>query len=250
MNIDKTKYLKMLMVQCKVLKSSVENTLNDTATKESGRFASFKTYAGQYNGLAKNVMDILELDQRTFAVFDVDNMPGWGDTVWPMQRQIVEAVMMNIGIVLSYLEAETDFTNDEFTNLDNFIRTKLRSAIFEKPAKEIEVQNAIETLLAGKGWSKGIDYDRESGKFNFSGKEYIPDFVIPKLNLCIEVKLLREGKKSRIIEEINADITAHAKKYDRQMFIVYDLGTIRDDVEFRRDIEAAGDDIKVVIIKH
>lgn len=64
------------------------------------------------------------------------------------------------------------------------------------------------------------------------------------------MKLLREGKKSRIIEEINADITAYAKKYDRQMFIVYDLGTIRDDVEFRRDIEAAGDDIKVVIIKH
>ena len=51
-----------------------------------------------------------------------------------------------------------------------------------------------------------IDYDRETGKFEFSGKEYIPDFIVPKLNLCIEVKLLKEGRKSKMIEEINADI--------------------------------------------
>jgi hypothetical protein len=75
----------------------------------------------------------------------------------------------------------------------------------------------------------GNDYDRESGKFEFSGKEYIPDFIVPKLNLCIEVKLLRDGKRSRIIDEINADITAYGKYYERLMFVVYDLGVIRDD---------------------
>ena len=58
--------------------------------------------------------------------------------------------------------------------------------IFSRPEKEIEVQNAIESLLAGRGLNKGVDYDRETGKFEFSGKEYIPDFVIPKLQLCIE----------------------------------------------------------------
>ena len=31
--------------------------------------------------------------------------------------------------------------------------------------------NAIEALLLGRGLNKGIDYDRESGKFEFSGKE-------------------------------------------------------------------------------
>lgn len=49
----------------------------------------------------------------------------------------------------------------------------LRTVIFDKPQKEIEVQNAIEALLLGRGLNKGIDYDRESGKFEFSGKEYI-----------------------------------------------------------------------------
>lgn len=49
----------------------------------------------------------------------------------------------------------------------------LRTVIFDKPQKEIEVQNAIEALLLGRGLNKGIDYDRESRKFEFSGKEYI-----------------------------------------------------------------------------
>lgn len=49
----------------------------------------------------------------------------------------------------------------------------LRTVIFDKPQKEIEVQNAIEALLLGRGLNKGIDYDRESEKFEFSGKEYI-----------------------------------------------------------------------------
>ena len=48
----------------------------------------------------------------------------------------------------------------------------LRTVIFDKPQKEIEVQNAIEALLLGRGLNKGIDYVRESGKFEFSGKEY------------------------------------------------------------------------------
>ena len=71
----------------------------------------------------------------------------------------------------------------------------------------------------------------------------------PKLNLCIEVKLLREGRKSKVIEEISADITAYSKVYTRQLFIVYDLGVIQNEVEFRRDIENSGLS-KVVIIKH
>ena len=53
MNIEKNNYIKMLIFQCKTLKNSVERTLNDTSTMESGRFSSFKMYAVQYNGLAK-----------------------------------------------------------------------------------------------------------------------------------------------------------------------------------------------------
>ena len=152
-------------------------------------------------------------------------------------------------MLCSSLEANIDFANDEFDNLENFIYSRLRTVIFDKPQKEIEVQNAIEALLLGRGLNKGIDYDRESGKFEFSGKEYIPDFIIPKLSLCIEVKLLRENRKSKVIEEISADITAYSKQYQRQLFIVYDLGCIQNEEEFKRDIENAGN-VKVIIVKH
>lgn len=53
-----------------------------------------------------------------------------------------------------------------------------------------------------------------------------------------------------MIEEINADITAYSKEYKRQIYVIYDLGVIRDEVEFKRDIENAKDDIKVIIVKH
>lgn len=91
--------------------------------------------------------------------------------------------------------------------------------------------------------------DRESGKFEFSGKEYIPDFIIPKMNLCIEVKLLKEGRRSKMVEEISADITAYKKQYERILFVVYDLGVIRDEVEFKRDIEMT-DGVKVIVVRH
>jgi hypothetical protein len=70
------------------------------------------------------------------------------------------------------------------------------------------------------------------------------------LKLSIEVKLIRKGRKSKIIEEINADVSAYSKKYSKQMYIIYDLGEIRDEIEFRRDIELLDDDIRVLVIKH
>ena len=69
------------------------------------------------------------------------------------------------------------------------------------------------------------------------------------MSLCIEAKLLREGRKSKIIEEISADITAYKKVYDRQLFIVYDLGVIQNELEFKRDIEMSAG-VKVIIVKH
>ena len=148
------------------------------------------------------------------------------------------------------MDSKTGFAESEFDNISNFIKSNLRQTVYNSPEKEVEIQNAIEILFIGKGLSKGIDYDRETGKFEFSGKEFIPDFTLSKLNTCIEVKLLREGRKSRIIDEINADITAYNTKYERLLFVVYDLGVIRDEAEFRRDIENAGTNIKVLIVKH
>ena len=80
-------------------------------------------------------------------------------------------------------------------------------------------------------------------------KRIYPDFIIPKLSLCIEMKLLRENRKSKVNEEISADITANSKQYHRPLFIVYDLGYVQNAEEFKRDIENAGN-VKVIIVKY
>lgn len=68
--------------------------------------------------------------------------------------------------------------------------------------------------------------------------------------MCIEVKLLKEqSKKSKIIEEINAHIKAYLKEYESVLFVVYDVGIIRDEIEFSRDIENH-DGIKIIILQH
>ena len=249
-SFDETKALKMLISQVKTLRSSVERVLNDSATETYSRYVGFKMYAENYNILASQAEKILCLPSNSFSHFHTDRMKSYMDTLDGTMKQVVEGVYLQSGILLTYLESAIDFVEDEFENISNFIKSKLRASIFTVPEKEVEVQNALELLLIGRGLNKGIDYDRESGKFEFSGKEYIPDFILPKLNLCIEVKLLKDGRRSRIIDEINADITAYSAKYERLMFVVYDLGVIRDEDEFRRDIENAGAIIKVMIVKH
>lgn len=247
---DRTKAIKLLISQARTLERNINRTLNDTGTEAHSRFVSFKAYAQMYNDIAREAEKVLCLSENSFSVFHTDNMGNHMNTLWGTQKEVMESVALQVGILLTYLESATDFAEDEFDSISNFIRSKLRSSIFSIPAKETEVQNAIESLLIGRNMIKGIDYDRETGKFEFSGKEYIPDFILPKMNLCLEVKLLREGKRSRIIDEINADITAYSTKYERLLFVVYDLGIIRDETEFCRDIENAGANIKVVIVKN
>lgn len=60
------------------------------------------------------------------------------------------------------------------------------------------------------------------------------------------MKLLRENRKSKVNEEISADITAYSKQYHRPLFIVYDLGYVQNAEEFKRDIENAGN-VKVIL---
>lgn len=246
--LEETKKLKILLSQIRALRDTIQDIINNNQAAEHSRYVAFRDMACTYNDLAEQAKVLMKVPSM-FYTFNVDNMPGFADTVWPVQKRILEQVLVSTKMLYSSLEGSVDFADDEFDNLENFIKSRLRTVIFDYPQKEVEIQNAIESLLLGRGLNKGTDYDRETGKFDFSGKEYIPDFIIPKLQLCIEVKLLRENRKSRVIEEISADITAYSKQYDRLLFIVYDLGGIQNEDEFKRDIENSGN-IKVIIVKH
>lgn len=247
-SVETTREIKVLISQLSAFIKTVDEILNNSSAAETARYVSYANMARTYNDFALRAKEIMNVTSM-FYTFNLDVIPNWGDTLWPTQKRILEQVLISARMLLSSLEGSMDFVDDEFDNLENFLQSRLRSVVFQKPDKEIEVQNAIEALLLGRGLSKGADYDRESGKFEFSGKEYIPDFILPKMSLCIEAKLLREGRKSKIIEEISADITAYKKVYDRQLFIVYDLGVIQNELEFKRDIEMSAG-VKVIIVKH
>jgi hypothetical protein len=153
-------------------------------------------------------------------------------------------------VLKSLLEGEIGYAEDQTHNLTDFIQGNLRKAIFAAPGTEVEVQNAIETLFVGRGMVKGLDYDRETGRVKTSGKESIPDFVLSNLQLCLEVKLAKSAERLKsLVDEINADIRAYSTRYDRQLYVVYDAGTIRDAEEFKRDLESAPG-VTVIIVKH
>lgn len=59
MEIDKTKRIKILIYQFKALKGTIIRTLNDNSTMPTGRYASFKTYATQYNTLTNSACKLL-----------------------------------------------------------------------------------------------------------------------------------------------------------------------------------------------
>jgi REase_DpnII-MboI len=183
-------------------------------------------------------------------LFKVDHLPTSGGSTWPQQKEYFDTAYSNTALLKSLLEGEIGYAEDQTHNLMDFIQGNLRRAVFVAPDRELEIQNGIEALIVGRGMAKGTDYDRETGRVKTSGKECVPDFIFPHLKLCLEVKLSKSTEKLRaIVDEINADIRAYGTKYERQLYVVYDLGTIRDEAEFKRDLEAAPG-VSVLVIKH
>ena len=51
------------------------------------------------------------------------------------------------------------------------------------------------------------------------------------------------------MDEINADIRAYGTQYERQLYVIYDLGIIRDEAEFKRGLEDAPG-VSIIVVKH
>lgn len=242
--------IKILIGQAKAIEKTMTEVLNQSDSSNH-RFISCISYIRMYQTIANASAKYIPLN-AVVGKFDINNLPNPYDLTGAQLIEWFQTALASVRILISLLEANFDYIDNEYNKIDNLINSKLRSLIMEVPENEKEIQNNLERLFISSGMSKGIDYDRETGKFNFSGREYIPDFILPKVNCCIEVKFIKDKKHLKnMIEEINADITAYSKKYEKIMFIVYDLGCIRDIDEFKRDIELSKEnDIKVLVIKH
>lgn len=227
------------------------DSMNTLLTREQSpfHFSPYKTFIRKYNQLAEAVAKLTPID-AVVETFNLDKIPGPFDTTGIHQQNLFYDVHVNLSILKTFLENKLGVREDRVVGLIDFIAANLRKAVFDEPEREVDIQNAIEQLLIGRGMEKGIDYDRESGRVKVSIKEVIPDFNFPMLGLALEVKLAKTTAKSRVIvDEINADIQAYGKQYRSIFFVVYDLGSIRDESEFKRDLEAA-DGVSVIVVKH
>lgn len=123
---------------------------------------------------------------------------------------------------------------------------QLRKVIREKPDNERQVQDEFENLLIGAT----IPYGREVDSIEYSSRTYIPDFSLAKINLAVEVKLCnRSDREKQLPKEINDDILAYQTKYENLLFIVYDLGYIRDTERFCSSFEEHPN-VSVRVVKH
>lgn len=183
-------------------------------------------------------------------VWDAEKLPLRSKTRVTQQKEYFDGIYANLSILNAFLKTEINVVDDEILSLRDFFQSRLRSAIIKTPENEREIQDIIEHLLIGRGMQKGEDYDRETGRVRHSSKEVVPDFAIRNLSLAIEVKLVKTTSRlGRVVDEISADIVSYMKGYSRLLFLIYDLGHIRDEFEFRHDLER-NSNVTVVIVKH
>lgn len=249
--MDKKEELKGLLRSTVALQGAMDLSVSSAKGDHAivGQYASFKTFMRKYNLLAKQAAPIIH-NVEMLDAFNLDKIKGSGDYTWPEQKSLFDNAYANVVMLRSLLEVSIGYAEDETQKLKDFLQANLRRGIFAAPQDEKEIQNSIETLLAGRGMAKGIDYDRETGRVKTSGKESIPDFIFDNLKLCLEVKLSKSREDlRRIVDEINADVRSYATKYERQIYVLYDLGVIRDEAEFKKDIESAPG-VSVLIVKH
>lgn len=242
--------LKGYLLAAKALRDSMEKSLASTSKGSFWKYPSFKAYMTTYQNIVGQVSSLIKIT-APIGIWNLAKINGSHDTSTILQQEYFESVFANLNILISFLEHTIGLKDDEKRNLCDFFQANLRRAVFNKPTKEKQVQDVIEQLFIGKGFAKGIDYDRETGRVKVSIKEIVPDFIIPRLSMAIEVKLSKDKSKSKvIIDQINADIQSYGKKYSSILFIVYDLGSIQDETAFKNGLETVDGDINVIVVKH
>lgn len=162
-----------------------------------------------------------------------------------MWRTHLENVAVCLVSLEAYLKSKLGDTEQHVQAIVDLIEAHLRPSIFKDPDRERDIQDILETLFH----VRSLPYLREKVHIKYSSKTFVPDFTFDSLNLIVEAKLCnRDGREKEIIDEVNADILAYKTKYESLIFIIYDLGFIRDVTQLRSDIEK-NPNVNVIVIK-
>jgi len=169
------------------------------------------------------------------------------DTAKGILESGIEQIKLK-GIEKVYQGKDTPRESSTIVKIISLIDSKLRKLIREKPNNEKEVQDSLENLFIGAGLD--TEFSREKERVVYSSKTYVPDFVFKRINTVVEVKYCTTvSREKEIISEINDDILAYKTKYANLIFVIYDLGVIRDRDQLKSSMES-NEHVVIKIIKH
>ena len=207
----------------------------------SGNGPSFQPYAGypfyieEYNRILGSTFAADPHVTNYFQFIELGKDRNPADVIGPMWKAYAEQAAVRLNSLAAYLQSKLGKKQQEYDQIIDLIRANLRPAMHDDPKHERDVRNALETIFR----VRGLDFRREQETVGYSTKRYIPDFTFDRLGLAVEVKLCKDKEREKpMIDEINADIIGYAGRYDRCIFVSYDLGFIRDSAKFSEDIEA------------
>ena len=212
---------------------------------EAKEYASYYAFQQRYRMLYAQIC--LEMQVNSLPTGQPPNYGGPTGTIGILWSGYLNDVIIAMGQMVAYLENYLGVPTKVTTKLVEDIDEKLRATIRTKPEEERNVQDAVENLLIIKEY----EYNREKVTIPYSSKYYTPDFTFDTLSTALEVKLCdAQGDEKRIIDEINADIPAIKSKYKYAVFVVYDVGFIRDTLAFVKGIEKNNPSTYVTVVKH
>jgi hypothetical protein len=224
--------------------SNTWTLLEDVFGQDSYVFQNFASLSFQYRGsfITRGFGYEAEVEQKQNEGFNRDL-----DVSLGLLQSGIDQIRKK-GIEHVYEGKNTAPESSEILKILSLIDNKLRKAMRVTPRKESEVLDAFETLLIGGGLDG--EFTREKERIVYSSKTYIPDFVFRRINTAVEGKLCDSQRRMKeIISEINDDIVAYGTKFSNRIFVVYDLGVISDQDQFKGGIETE-DHVIVRIVKH
>jgi len=98
--------------------------------------------------------------------------------------------------------------------------------------------------------AQDIEYAWEFLRIEYSSKQYVPDFSFENISLAVEIKLCKSANDEKaFIGQINDDMLVYKTKFDNLLFIIYDLGQIRNEDTFKYSFELHSN-VVVRVVKH
>lgn len=208
-------------------------------------YSGYPFYIDEYNRLAALTVANFPEAEQMFPLVDLGRNRNPADVIGPFWKSYAELGAARLGALAAYLKTKLGTKAKEHEQIIDMINANLRASIYQDPSNEREVQDTLEIIFR----ARTLDYRREKDTVPFSTKRYIPDFTFNAIGLAVEVKLCKDSNREKqMIDEIGADITGYADRYDRIIFVIYDLGFIRDVQQFCADIEKRGN-VHVLVIK-